>query len=145
LEEVDKRRSVPNCIFYLHANSCIFNPLLAILINFLKSKTAFDFPKFLFKIISESEVVSMEKVVHLFEIFKTIFYLKILELMKDIFGPVQILKQFELGLNPFEFEIESHLNRCRRYCGRGPHLSPPGPLFQGRYYGCGRVAVGRAT
>jgi hypothetical protein len=35
-------RSVPNWISYLHANSWIFNPFLAILINFLKSKIDLD-------------------------------------------------------------------------------------------------------
>jgi hypothetical protein len=46
LEEVSKMRSVPNLISYLHANSYIFGPLLAILINFLKLKTDIDFLNF---------------------------------------------------------------------------------------------------
>jgi hypothetical protein len=38
--------SIPNWISYLHANFWIFSPPLAILFNFLKSKTYLDFPKF---------------------------------------------------------------------------------------------------
>jgi hypothetical protein len=38
---------------------------------------------------SEYKEVSMEKVVHLFEIFKTIFYFKFFELEKDLFGLVK--------------------------------------------------------
>jgi hypothetical protein len=38
--------SVPDWSSYLHANSCIFSPFLAILINFLKSKIELDFLKF---------------------------------------------------------------------------------------------------
>jgi hypothetical protein len=37
---------VPNCIFYLHPNSWIFSPFLAILINFLNSEIDLDFPIF---------------------------------------------------------------------------------------------------
>jgi hypothetical protein len=90
LEEVDKMRSVPNWISYLHANFWIFSPFLAILINFLKLKIDLDFPKFLFKIPSESEGVSMDKIVHICEIFKKIFYFKFLELGKAIFGSVEV-------------------------------------------------------
>jgi hypothetical protein len=43
---IQNMRSVPNCIFYLRANYWIFGPFLPILINFLKSKTYFDFPNF---------------------------------------------------------------------------------------------------
>jgi hypothetical protein len=69
----------------------------------------------------------MEKVVPLFKTFTTIFYFKIFKLNKVLFRPVKILKQFELGLNPFKFEFKSDLNRLRRYCGRGPPISgrPP--------------------
>jgi hypothetical protein len=49
-----------------------------------------EFSEFLFKIPSESEEVSIEKVVHIFEIFKTIFYFKILELRKVNFGSVKL-------------------------------------------------------
>jgi hypothetical protein len=77
LEEVANMRSVPNWIYYLHANYWIFSPPLAILFNFLKSKTDLDFPNFFeFKINFESEEVPMDKVVPLFKSFRTIFYLK---------------------------------------------------------------------
>jgi hypothetical protein len=42
------------------------------------------------KIDSESEEVSMEKVVHLFESFKTIFYIKFFGLGKAIFEYVKL-------------------------------------------------------
>jgi hypothetical protein len=57
----------------------------------------------------------MEKVVHLFEIFKTIFYFYFLELGKV---PCKSLKQVELSLNQFEFETKSDLNPAARYCCR---------------------------
>jgi hypothetical protein len=63
---------------------------LAILINFLNSKIDLDYPKFLFKIPSESKGVSMEKVVHLFEIFKTVFYLKFYEQERVLFGSNEV-------------------------------------------------------
>jgi hypothetical protein len=44
----------------------------------------------------------MENVVHLFEIFKTIFYLKFLELWKVKFGAVKIWKSLNV-FEPFEF------------------------------------------
>jgi hypothetical protein len=46
LEDVDNMRSDANRISYLHANSWIVGPFLAILINFLKSKIDLDFPNF---------------------------------------------------------------------------------------------------
>jgi hypothetical protein len=46
--------------------------------------------EFSFKILSESEEVSMEEVVHLFEIFKTIFYFQFLKLRKVAFGLVKV-------------------------------------------------------
>jgi uncharacterized protein involved in cysteine biosynthesis len=46
LEEVASMGSVPDWISYLHANFWIFGPLLAILINFLKSKIDIEFPNF---------------------------------------------------------------------------------------------------
>jgi hypothetical protein len=39
---------------------------------------------------SESEEVYMDKVVHLFEIFKTIFYFKFLELGKANFRSIKV-------------------------------------------------------
>jgi hypothetical protein len=48
-----------------------------------------EFLEFLFQIPSESEEVCMEKVVHPFEIFKTIFF-KFLELRKVNFGSVNV-------------------------------------------------------
>jgi hypothetical protein len=47
LEEVYNMKSVPNWISYLHENSWIFCPPLAILLNFLISKIGLDFPKFI--------------------------------------------------------------------------------------------------
>jgi hypothetical protein len=38
LEEVDKMKSVPNWISYLHEISWIFSPFLDILVSFLKLK-----------------------------------------------------------------------------------------------------------
>jgi hypothetical protein len=46
LEEAANMKSVPNWISYLPANSRIFGPFLAILINFRKSKTNLEFLKF---------------------------------------------------------------------------------------------------
>jgi hypothetical protein len=43
----------------------------------------------------------MENVVHLFDIFKTIFYLKILELRKVNFGLIKIWKNLNI-FKPFE-------------------------------------------
>jgi hypothetical protein len=51
------------------------------------------FPEFSFQIPFESEEVSMEKVVHLFEIFKTMFYFKFLELRKVKFESIKIWKK----------------------------------------------------
>jgi hypothetical protein len=62
----------------------------------------------------------MEKVVHLFEIFKTIFYFYFLELGKV---PCKSLKQVELSLNQFEFETKSDLNPAARYCCRAHRTS----------------------
>jgi hypothetical protein len=39
-------KNVPNRISYLHANSYIFIPRLAILFHFLESKIDLDFPNF---------------------------------------------------------------------------------------------------
>jgi hypothetical protein len=46
LKEATNIITIPDWISYLHANSWIFGPFLAILINFLKSKTDLDFPNF---------------------------------------------------------------------------------------------------
>jgi hypothetical protein len=94
-------KSVPNQISYLHANSWSFGPFLAILINFLKLKTDLDFPN-LKKIHFEYEEVSMDKVVHFFKSFKTIFYFKNLELGKVKFGPIKVWKNLDVFV-PFEF------------------------------------------
>jgi hypothetical protein len=45
-----------------------------------------DSPDFSFKIPSESEEVYMEKIIHLFEIFKTIFYFNFFGLGKALVG-----------------------------------------------------------
>jgi hypothetical protein len=76
LKEVDNIESVPNWISYHYENSGIFNPFLAILINFLNSKRDLEFPKFQLKIHIESEEFCMEKVVPLFKHFMPIFYFK---------------------------------------------------------------------
>jgi hypothetical protein len=47
---------------------------------------------------SESEEVSIEKVVHLFKSFKTIFFFIFFELGQGIFGVVKVLSNLE----PFE-------------------------------------------
>jgi hypothetical protein len=44
----------------------------------------------------------MDKLVHLFEIFKTIFYFKFLELGKVKFGSIKIWKNVNI-FKPFEF------------------------------------------
>jgi hypothetical protein len=41
---------VPNWILYLHANSWVFSPHLAIIVNFLKSKIDLDFTYFGFNL-----------------------------------------------------------------------------------------------
>jgi hypothetical protein len=79
-------KSVPNWISYLHANFWIFSPFLAILFNFLKSKTNLDFTIFLFNLRSEFEEVTMEKVVPFFQTFTTIFYFKMFDTGKVLFG-----------------------------------------------------------
>jgi hypothetical protein len=73
LEEVSNMIIVPNLISYLHANSGIFSPFLTISINFLKSKTNLNFPKFSFQIHFESEEIPMKKVVPLYKFFKNLF------------------------------------------------------------------------
>jgi hypothetical protein len=65
----------------------------------------------------------MEKVVHLFEIFKTIFLFKIFELGKAIFEAVENSNDF----NQFEFEFK--LNLTRRHYNRGPLVSAQPPLL----------------
>jgi hypothetical protein len=65
----------------------------------------------------------MEKVVHLFEIFKTIFLFKIFELGKAIFEAVENSNDF----NRFEFEFK--LNLTRRHYNRGPLVSAQPPLL----------------
>jgi hypothetical protein len=90
LEEISRMKSVPNYIFYLHANSWIFGPFLAILINFLNLKIDLDFPNFLFKIHFGSEEIPMEKVVHFFKTFTILFYFKIFELRNVICGFVKV-------------------------------------------------------
>jgi hypothetical protein len=47
---------------------------------------------FSFEIHFESEEVSMKKVAHLFEIFKTIFYFKFFRLGKAVSGSVKFWK-----------------------------------------------------
>jgi hypothetical protein len=49
-----------------------------------------EFPDFYIQIHFESEEVSMEKVVHIFETFKTIFYFKNFEPGKVLFGSNQV-------------------------------------------------------
>jgi hypothetical protein len=49
----------------------------------------------------------MEKVVHLFEIFKPIFYFKIFKLRKILFGSVKVWKDFELKYTIWIFEFDS--------------------------------------
>jgi hypothetical protein len=71
------------------------------------------------KIHSESEDVSMDKVVHLFESFKTKFYFKIFRLGKVVFALVKIWKV----LKSFEFEIYS--NRTTRHCAGWARMSVP--------------------
>jgi hypothetical protein len=58
-------------------------------VNSLKFKPR-DILDFVFEIHFESEETSMEKVVHLSQIFKTIFYSKFLELRKVNFRSVKI-------------------------------------------------------
>jgi hypothetical protein len=86
-------KSIPNYISYLHVNSWIFSPFLDILINFLKSKTDIDF-LFLFKIQFKSKEFPITKVVPWFKYFNPIFYLKLFELEKTIFGPIQLFEYF---------------------------------------------------
>jgi hypothetical protein len=59
----------------------------------------------LFEIHSEYEVASMEKVIHLFKIFKTIFLFKFFELRKAIFEAIKNLNDS----NRFEFDFELNL------------------------------------
>jgi hypothetical protein len=59
------------------------------ILNFSNSKPR-SFSKFSIEIYSESEEVSMEKVVHPSESFKTIFYYKFFGLKKAIFGSVKV-------------------------------------------------------
>jgi hypothetical protein len=65
----------------------------------------------------------MEKVVHLFEIFKTIFLFNLFELRKAIFEAVENSND----LNQFGFEFE--LNLTRRHCSRGSLVSARPPLL----------------
>jgi hypothetical protein len=112
-------QSVPNWISYLHANSKIFIPFLAILINFLKSKIDLDSPKFWFKIHFEYEEVHMEKVVPFFKSFKIIFYFEFLEYGKATFDPIKSKSVWKFVLN----------QNCHYKFGLGPLLSfSPGPL-----------------
>jgi hypothetical protein len=62
-----------------------------------------NFPKFSFQIPSESEEVSIEKVVHLFKILKSIFYFKFLELRKVKFGSITLSKNLNI-FEPLKFE-----------------------------------------
>jgi hypothetical protein len=61
-------RSVPYWISYLHANSWIYNPFIAILIKFLKSKTDIVFPNF-----DSKSILNMEKVVPFLKTLKSYF------------------------------------------------------------------------
>jgi hypothetical protein len=65
----------------------------------------------------------MEKIVHLFEVFKTIFLCKFFELGKAIFEVVENSND----LNQFEFEFK--LNLTRRHYSRGPLISARPPLL----------------
>jgi hypothetical protein len=69
-----------------HSNSKFQNESILNSIEFKPRK----FPEFSFQIPSEYEEVSMDKVVHHFEIFKTIFYFKFLELRKVKFGSIKV-------------------------------------------------------
>jgi hypothetical protein len=62
----------------------------------------------------------MEKVVHLFEIFKSIFYSKFLDLKKVKFGLVKFWKSLNIS-EPFEF---GKWGDCSRGPPVSPHLSP---------------------
>jgi hypothetical protein len=59
----------------------------------------------------------MQKVVYLFEIFKAIFYFKILEIEEFIFASVKVL-------NEFKFQILKSFDRFGEFkpqhCGRAP-------------------------
>jgi hypothetical protein len=60
----------------------------------------------------------MQKVVYLFEIFKAIFYFKILEIEKFIFASVKVL-------NEFKFQILKFFDRFGEFKPStvvGPHL-----------------------
>jgi hypothetical protein len=90
LEKFANLRSVPNWISYLQTNSWFFSPFQDILFNFLRSKTGLDFTILLFNLCFESGEVHMEKVVLLYTSFKNIFYFKIFDLEKALFGVNQV-------------------------------------------------------
>jgi hypothetical protein len=75
---------------------------------------------FSFEIHSEFEEASMEKVVHLFEIFKTIILLKKIRDREGHFLGGQNLN----NLNQFEFDFELNLTAARK-CSRGTPVSAP--------------------
>jgi hypothetical protein len=83
-------KSIQNWVSYLHENSYIFSPSLAILYNFLEPNLELESPNFYFKLQLESEDVSMEKVVHHFDIFKNIFYFKFFEFGNILFESVKV-------------------------------------------------------
>jgi hypothetical protein len=69
----------------------------------------------------------MDKVVHLFEIFKTIFYFKFLDLGKAKFGSIKVCK----NLNVFkQFEIFKMVQIASPVTvAPGPRVSYPSPLL----------------
>jgi hypothetical protein len=89
-------KSAPNWISYLHANSWIFIPHLAILFNFLKSKTYHDFPNFNSISIREARMV---KIVHLFKTCCPICLYEFLEHWKVVFGVNQLELEFYFIFN----------------------------------------------
>jgi hypothetical protein len=94
-----------------------------------------NFSEFLFKIPSEFEVVHIEKIVHVFEIFKTIFYFKIMELERSFLNRSNFEK-----MNVFEsFKSGNGLNHLIPPPGTvtGPHLATP----HLPYFGAGRTCM----
>jgi hypothetical protein len=82
---------------------------------------------FSFEIHFESKEASMDKVFHLFEIFKAIFYSKFLELRNVKFGSIKIWKNLNI-FKPFEiFEtVQTAPPVTVALC---PRVSEPSPLL----------------
>jgi hypothetical protein len=98
-------KSVQNWIYYLHENSWIFSPPLAILFNFLNSKIDLDFQKLIiqnpFRILISSYEESCSPVR---DLQKHVLLKKFLA-QEGPFWIGQSLKRFELNLNSFKFQI----------------------------------------